>query len=187
MNTTVLKEGIRPYFLKEMNALLLKGQDEVLAMDRNGQIVRRQLVKGQYKIQPNSVLGRDGVFHEYVDPILVPAEMETLCAWINERFFKFEEFQAQGWHPIMTAAIAHLEFVRIHPFQDGNGRGARLLMNLLLIKLQCCPVVIDSKLRHDYLSGLCAADKGNPELFIHFIFNSLEKTLDTILASLQRF
>jgi Fic family protein len=52
----------------------------------------------------------------------VPARMAALCQWLN----------TTNEHPLTRAAIAHLEFVRIHPFMDGNGRTARLLETLLL-------------------------------------------------------
>ena len=45
-------------------------------------------------------------------------------------------------HPVLLAAYAHRRLVDIHPFQDGNGRTARLLMNLILVNRSCCVVSI---------------------------------------------
>lgn len=66
-------------------------------------------------------------------------------------------------HPIELAAYAHRRLVDIHPFQDGNGRTARLLMNLILINLGYCIVSIPPVLRHDYIVALQRAQrKQNP-------------------------
>lgn len=54
--------------------------------------------------------------------------VENLCQWLNSN-------EAKDLYPVLTAGIAHYEFVRIHPFIDGNGRVARALATLLLIKL----------------------------------------------------
>ena len=52
--------------------------------------------------------------------------MEELVAWINGHI--------GNKHGLITGAVAHYNLTRIHPFDDGNGRGARLLMNLIFIK-----------------------------------------------------
>lgn len=66
-------------------------------------------------------------------------------------------------HPVLLAAFAHRRLVDIHPFVDGNGRTARLLMNLILINKGYCVVSIPPVLRHDYIQSLMAAQKAkNP-------------------------
>lgn len=57
-------------------------------------------------------------------------------------------------HPLVVAARFHKDFVFIHPFSDGNGRIARLAMNMLLIQQGYLPVVIPPVLRHDYVAAL---------------------------------
>ena len=62
-------------------------------------------------------------------------------------------------HPIELAAYAHRKFVDIHPFADGNGRIARLLMNLILVNNGYCVVSIPPALRVDYINTLCIAQR----------------------------
>ena len=112
--------------IKEMNALLLSGVQYTLAIGKDGQKIRKPANPGEYKKLPNHVLTMDGNIHFYTEPLHVYDEMDNLCRWINENIDKK--------HPVITAAIAHYNMVRIHPFDDGNGRGARILMNLILIK-----------------------------------------------------
>lgn len=75
-------------------------------------------------------------------------------------------------HPVELAAYAHRRLVDIHPFQDGNGRTARLLMNLILINRGYCVVSISPVLRHDYIVALQQAQREqNPsdEAFVKLI------------------
>jgi len=72
-------------------------------------------------------------------------------------------------HPVEYAAILHKEFVTIHPFIDGNGRAARLLMNLALLQSGYPLAIIPPILRRDYLDTLNRTHKGNNMPFINFI------------------
>lgn len=67
--------------------------------------------------------------------------------------------KASRLHPVEFAAFAHRRLVDIHPFQDGNGRTARLLMNLILISQGYCVVSIPPILRHDYMVALQQAQR----------------------------
>lgn len=57
-------------------------------------------------------------------------------------------------HPVQLAAWVHAEFIRIHPFQDGNGRCARLLLNYVLMKNEFLPIIIEAKQRPIYYEAL---------------------------------
>jgi Fic family protein len=72
-------------------------------------------------------------------------------------------------HPVEFAAIIHRELVTIHPFIDGNGRAARLLMNLALLQAGYPLAIIPPILRRDYLDTLDKTHKGDDELFIKFV------------------
>jgi len=80
-------------------------------------------------------------------------------------------------HPIVQAAIAHYKLVSIHPFVDGNGRTARLLMNLILIKNGYFPAVILKNDRLKYYDVLEKAHKGKVDDFIFFVARSLERSI----------
>lgn len=94
---------------------------------------------------------------EYVPPVAkdVPKCMASFVTDLAARQKKL--------HPVELAAYAHRRLVDIHPFQDGNGRTARLLMNLILVNQGYCIVTIPPVLRHDYIVALQQAQrKRNP-------------------------
>ncbi len=78
-------------------------------------------------------------------------------------------------HPVAFAAWLHLRLVTIHPFQDGNGRTARLLMNLALVQDGFPVTVIPPILRPDYIDALKAANTGDEEPFINLISNMVHE------------
>ena len=161
--------------IKELNALLLQGVKHTTAQDQFGREMKKQARPGQYKLQPNHVLQADGTVHRYVEPEQVTGEMEELCRWIN---------QPADRHPIFVAALAHFNMVRIHPFDDGNGRSARLLMNIILIKAGYPPAVIPVEKRRAYLEALAKADSSDKEGFVRLVTESLNETQEMILADL---
>lgn len=86
-----------------------------------------------------------------------------------------------------VAFTAHERLVTIHPFSDGNGRSARLLMNLVLFKAGYPPVVIGPEHRVDYIDGLQALQlAGNPAPYDEFMAALLEASLDHHLGTLTR-
>lgn len=78
-------------------------------------------------------------------------------------------------HPVEAAALAHKEFVFIHPFVDGNGRVARLLMNLILLQSGYEIAIISPILRHTYIQALEKAHTDDSE-FLLFIANAVKET-----------
>jgi Fic family protein len=108
----------------------------------------------------------------------VTVEMERLTGWINRNL--------EGIHPGVVGAMAHYNMVRIHPFDDGNGRGARLLMNLILIRRGFSPAVIRMEDRRRYIECLKKADQGDLNPFVMFVISSLKHTQADILTELLR-
>ena len=170
------KRDMTEYVIKEINALLLAGVTYTVAQNSQGEKVKKKLTPGEYKKQPNHVLQPDGTIHWYVDPMNVKDQMEELVNWINTPF--------NGLHPLLIAAVAHYNLVRIHAFDDGNGRGARLFMNLILLKKGYFPVVIRNEKKRTYLEALAEADKGNLMPFIYFISTELIATYERVIDDL---
>ncbi len=160
--------------IKELNALLLHGIKHTPAIDGQGQKTIKPATPGKYKQYPNHVQQLDGTIHHYTDPLQVPSDMAELCTWIKESDSKI--------HPIIISAIAHYNMVRIHPFDDGNGRGARILMNLILIKKGYIPAIVKNKDRRRYIECLKDADDGTIGMFVAFICHSLDQTQQGVLG-----
>ena len=86
-------------------------------------------------------------------------------------------------HPIVLAAQAHHRLVAIHPFVDGNGRTARLVMNLLLMRSGYPPTVILRANRRQYYSVLAKADSGKPGALENFVGRAVEKSLELYIEA----
>ncbi len=89
-------------------------------------------------------------------------------------------------HPIELAAKAHYQFVTIHPFFDGNGRTARLIMNLILMQSGYPITIILNNDRKKYYSVLKTADLGNIAPFVNFIARMVERSLSIYLNTFRK-
>lgn len=171
------RRDITPGLLKEFNALLLTGVKFTPAIDSSGNKIDKPANPGEYKKYPNHVLQPDGTIHRYTEPVHVASEVEALCDYIKSASAKK--------HPLILASVAHYNFVRIHPFDDGNGRGARLLMNLVLMKGGYPPVIFKNEKRRIYLEALAEGDRGNLNPFVTFCNDSCLETLKSIQSELE--
>ena len=139
-------------FIHELHAVLTKHQDTTYAVDTLGNRLEIPLQKGKFKDQPNNPKRPDGTLHEYCPPLHVQSEMDNLLDW-------FDSYEAED--PIIVASWFHHRLTQIHPYQDGNGRIARALVTLILLRSDLLPLVIDRDLRTEYLKALEDADSGN--------------------------
>lgn len=94
-----------------------------------------------------------GSEHTPPEPFEVPFKMQELTDWLNENL--------DCENPVVLAAVAHHEMAKIHPFADGNGRTARLLLNLILLKKGYPICSIKRTERPRYYEAMSEADKGN--------------------------
>ena len=117
-----------------------------------GQTTSYVIHAGQYKTRPNSVITRYGDRFEYASPEETPALMTDLVDWYNEAE------QSGKFTPIELAAIFHYRYIRIHPFEDGNGRIARLMANYILLRQGYPMIVVRSRKKNDYLEALHKTD-----------------------------
>jgi len=85
--------------------------------------------------------------------------------------------------PIAIAAQAHHRLVAIHPFVDGNGRTARLVMNLLLMRKGYPPTIIMRTNRRQYYSVLAQADAGKTDALTNFVGRAVERSLNLYLEA----
>ena len=169
-----ISEGL----IKELNALILFGVSYTKAQDEKGRPTQKKATPGEYKKQPNHVLLPSGQIHEYVEPIHVQGQMQELVEWIEQ--------SKEQLHPIFVASVVHYNLVRIHAFDDGNGRGARILMNLILMNRGFFPAVVRSEKKRKYLASLHNADDGDIVPFVSFMAVELIETLENVLSDLNR-
>lgn len=172
-NKVPITEGL----IKAFNALLLAGVKHTKAINAQGQVVNKKAHPGEYKKQPNHVVQADGSIHWYVEPWQVPEQMETLVHWLADNI--------DQQHPIIVAALIHYNLVRIHSFDDGNGRGARIIMNLILMKQGFFPAVIRTDQKRLYLDALQQADNGDIMPFVQFVARELIQTQESVIADLE--
>jgi len=161
--------------IKNLNQIILVQPFWKDAITPDGQPTRRQITVGNYKTQPNSVLLSNGELFKYTAPQEVPIQMQELMEWYRDK-------QAT-LHPINLAAMFHYKFVRIHPFDDGNGRVSRLLMNYVLLAHKLPPVVIKSSDKQNYLHALHLADIGQYEAFIRYIAEQVVSSLEMAIKA----
>jgi fido (protein-threonine AMPylation protein) len=102
-----------------------------------------------------------GSEHTPPEPFEVPFKMQELIDWLNENFDQES--------PVVLAAVAHHEMAKIHPFADGNGRTARLLLNLILLKKGYPICSIKRTERPRYYEAMSEADKGNYHQIIEMV------------------
>jgi Fic family protein len=153
--------------IRALHTMLLQKPYEVQAQTPEGKPTTKTIKLGEYKSEPNQVTTPTGEVKRFALPEETPARMAELMTWWRE-----EENKAE-LHPVMIAAMVHHQFVSIHPFDDGNGRMARLLMNLILMQHGFPPVIIKVTERDLYFLELSRADAGDIESFTRFIAGKL--------------
>jgi len=155
------KVPVNEVWLRGLHERLTDGQDTYTASTPVGW-QDQPMPHGQYKNQPNNVLQPDGTRHEYAPVGDTPAEMSRLVEQLRgDRF-------AQA-HPVLQAAYAHHALTVIHPFADGNGRVARALASLFLLRATNIPLLVYADQRARYLDALRAADGGRVQPLVDFV------------------
>ncbi|MDI9349129.1 MAG: Fic family protein [Candidatus Symbiobacter sp.] len=138
-------------YIKELHAALTRNQETADGRDSHGNKIRVPLLRGEWKKLPNNPLSSDGITeYRYCPPEQAASEMDKLIEFYNT-------LKATR-NPITLACFMHHRITQIHPFQDGNGRVARALASLVLIKAELFPFTVTTDTRADYLSALEYAD-----------------------------
>lgn len=169
-----LREGLtsegRPlkdYLEAKNHAEAIDGLAEIIRGDRS---ITESLIKELHAVLT-------GKIHYYADPIHVKDEMEKLLNWHHAE---------KKLHIIEKAALFHYRFVTIHPFDDGNGRLSRLLMNLILMQSGYPPCIIRNSRRRQYLQALESVDSSkNHATPIIFVAEELLQTQENIINILE--
>jgi Fic family protein len=137
-------------FIRDLNRIILAGDFYKLSSDGS---YRYKIHTGDYKTRPNSVITSVGEMFDYASPEETPSMMGDLVKW-----YSVQE-QETVLSPVELAALFHYRYIRIHPFEDGNGRIARLLVNYILLRHNYPMVVIPTADRKNYLNILSLCDE----------------------------
>ncbi len=148
------EDRLSEYSIKQIHSLILKNID-----DEN---------KGKYRTTNVIISGAE---HKPPQSFEVQSKMEEFIKNYNENITKL--------HPVELASFVHIEFVKIHPFIDGNGRISRLLMNLELIKAGFPSVVIELEDRLEYYKALDIVHTTNDyKPFLELMQKVVEKSFE---------
>ena len=148
------QEPLSEWVIKQIHHLVLKSIDDEHA--------------GRYR--PINVLIA-GAEHRPIDALHVPQAMHDFVDWYQQT--------AMSLHPIERAARVHGEFVKIHPFVDGNGRTSRLLMNLELMKAGFPAAVLPVERRLEYYEALDTAHcTGDYTRFVALIADVVKQSFE---------
>lgn len=130
---------------------------------------------GKYRNVPVRISGSRVAFP---NPLKVPELMKELFRWLST---------PSQEHPIKLSSDAHYRLVTIHPFIDGNGRVARLLLNLILIQNGYPPALIKKEERKDYIDSLESAQLGGSlEKFYRLVTKAVDRSIDIYLEAIDK-
>jgi len=163
----------------QLHALITRHQDTVEAEDSLGNKVRTEVVKGDWKKLPNFRQLDDGTKIPYCPPEQVEGEIANLLEYLE-----LQEGE-DGVSPAIIAAWLHHRFTLMHPFQDGNGRVARALVNFLFVGQGLFPVVIDRDEKSQYIDALQNADKGDIEPLVQMLAGRQVEAIKQALSIAQ--
>lgn len=139
-------------FIRTLHKTILREDYTVYRTLPGGVQTSYTIHAGCWKTRPNSVITRYGDRFDYASPDETPVLMADLVDWYNEAE------QSGQYTPVQLAALFHYRYIRIHPFEDGNGRIARLLVNFILARHGYPMIVVRSRKKQEYLEALHRAD-----------------------------
>ncbi|CAI5449306.1 unnamed protein product [Caenorhabditis angaria] len=111
-----------------------------------------------------------------ISPEYVAEQMDELVEWLNDE-------NTLNMDPIEKAAIAHYKLVLVHPFTDGNGRTARLLLNLIMMRSGFPPVILPVETRAEYYSSLHVANLGDLRPFVRYVAKYTKESIQRYIGT----
>lgn len=165
--------------IRSLHSLILGEPTIISAETSDGSPTTKKLLIGEYKKLPNHVKTRTGEIHYYATPEEVTAKMEELMNWY------YEASNDKGISSLVVASLFHHRFVEIHPFDDGNGRMSRILMNLILLRSGYPIAVIRTDDKDNYYSLLSQADVGDAWPFVEYIIERVNASVKIYLKAIN--
>ncbi|MFC1567144.1 Fic family protein, partial [bacterium] len=170
------------YAIDYIEDIVKRGDKEIKLVDILGlhRIILREIDDenaGKYRKYDVYVMQKNSQKYIFPEPKLVPLLMENFDLWMKENV---------SLHPVILACESHYRFVTIHPFIDGNGRCARLLMNLVLMQNGYSSCIVKNEQRKEYLDSIEAAqNKGNMDPFYVLMIDSLKESLEIYIKTIK--
>ena len=165
-----LREVYETRNTREAHELLFKNKIKIFVKNiikLHAILVKDTGVETGFKKLPNYILMRN---LKTTPPEKVEEEINKLIRWYW--------FNKEKIHPLRLATEFHARFERIHPFEDGNGRTGRVLLNAILLENNYPPLIIRKTARVAYFSSLGAFDKGHKDKLERFLLEKIKKTFD---------
>ena len=163
--------------IRQLNKILLKEPFLKCAETPDGKPTQKRIVPGQYKTQPNHVRTATGELQRFAEPEETPILMQE---WTRN----FRHDLERSAYPLpLFLAESHWRFLCIHPFDDGNGRTARLLANYALLRNNLPPIAIKSDDRDRYISGLQNADVGRMLPLADFMLENVSWSIELAIRA----
>lgn len=139
-------------FIRQLHQIMFREDYEEQRVAPDGTVSYYTVHVGRYKTRGNSVRTKTGELFEYASKEETPGLMYSLVKWYNE------EAEKGIFSPLELATLFHYRYIRIHPFEDGNGRVARLLMNFILLRHNYPMIVVRHRDKDRYLDALAKSD-----------------------------
>lgn len=164
------------FFIKELVSKKREGvkEQDVLSIHR---LILSKIDDGNAGRYRNVAVRIAGMPVVLPNPRKVPEMMEDFFRWLH---------RGSKDHPVKFASDAHLRLVTIHPFADGNGRTARLLLNLLLLQKGYPPALIRKEERKIYIDSIGKAQiEGNNDDYYHVICRAVNRSFNIYFEALN--
>lgn len=161
-------------FILQLHQLITQHQNTTDAVDSLGNLVQIALLKGQFKKFDNNPKRSDGTVYLYCPPIHVDAEIDKLISI-------YIDLEGKKVKPVIISAWFHHAFTQIHPFQDGNGRLARLLASLVLIRHGLFPFTVKGNEKKKYIDSLELADNNEPNTLVDYFCEVEKRNIEEVL------
>lgn len=176
----IFDEGIIPMgaSVNDFNEVLNSRDVVKYIMEYKGGLNQRFLLKVHREVTKNTKCRIVGDYRDSEVRISgsewVPPPAKELRVQMK-RYFQWYNNYKKKLHPIELGALAHSKLVQIHPFTDGNGRVARIIMNWILLKKGYPMFYIETRYKIRYYKAIEAADKGDLKAYVKYIVNTIIK------------
>ncbi|WP_311213552.1 MULTISPECIES: Fic family protein [unclassified Arthrobacter] len=163
--------------VRDLHRIATRSQQTHPVRTPNG-VQHHRFISGAYKVNPNQVINRGGGVFHYAPVEAVSPEMGSLVRTVNSADFHVA-------HPVIQAAYMHWAVAHIHPFADGNGRMARVLGSIPLLRAYGVPLVVFAGRKRGYLQALEAADGHQHQDMVDYVAARAGETLAWLVELIE--